>query len=143
MNIEVRSMKKEDAVAVMNLCGQLGYQITAGEVQTNIHLFSQKEDAAAFVAVHENMVAGWITVAYVLSVSSSPVCEVRGLVVDEKYRKNNIGTTLIEHVKQWCKEKNCGKLRLRCNVKRKETHAFYLHLGFTEKKEQKVFEINV
>ena len=141
MNIQIRLMKKEDAVTVSHLCSQLGYQITAEQVTSNIQLFLQKEDTAAFVAVYENVVAAWITVAYVISISALPVCEIRGLVVDEKYRRNNIGTMLIEKAKQWCKERDCNKLRLRCNAKRKEAHAFYLDLRFTEKKEQKVFEI--
>ncbi|MBV9962112.1 MAG: GNAT family N-acetyltransferase [Parafilimonas sp.] len=141
MNIELRQMNKEDADAVTYLCKQLGYETTTEHVRNNIQLFLQKEDAAAFVAVHQNVITGWITVAYVLSISSPPVCEIRGLVVDEKFRKNNIGTMLIEYVKQWCKKKNCCKIRLRCNTKRHEAHNFYMHVGFTEKKEQKVFEI--
>src|SRR5436305_14003148 len=142
MHIEIRRMKEEDVVDVEHLCSQLGYQIPAEQVRSNIEAFLKREDAAAFAALHENMVAGWITVAYVISISSLPVCEIRGLVVDQQYRRNNIGTKLIEYAKQWCKEKKCGKLRLRCNVKRKEAHAFYRHLGFNEKKEQTVFEID-
>ena len=143
MNIEIRLMQQEDADAVTTLCHQLGYQITAEQVKQNIQLFLVQEDIAALVAVHENKVVGWISVAYVLSISSLPVCDIRGLVVDGNLRRNNIGSKLIEHVKQWCEKKNCNKLRLRCNAKRKEAHAFYLHLGFAEKKEQKVFEIDV
>ena len=143
MNIEIRLMQQQNVNAVTTIYRQLGYQITVEQVQQNIQLFLDQEDIAAFVAVHENKVVGWITVAYIISISSLPVCEIRGLVVDEKYRRNNIGTILIEHAKQWCKEKDCDTLRLRCNTKRKEAQAFYLYLGFNEKKEQKVFEIDV
>jgi hypothetical protein len=41
------------------------------------------------------------------------------------------------------KEKGNDKLRLRCNIKRTETHLFYQRLGFKEAKQQKVFEIEI
>lgn len=136
-------MKEEDAKVVTHLCKQLGYEISAEQVQKNIKSFFTKENSDAFVAVYENKVVGWITVAHTVTIESPPFCEIRGLVVDEQYRNNKIGTMLIEKSKQWCADRNCNRLRLRCNVIRKEAHNFYLHLGFIEKKEQKVFEINV
>lgn len=143
MNIQLRIMKEDDASVVTQLCSQLGYEIDVDQVQINIKLLAEKKNSEAFVTVHENKIVGWISVAYIVTIESLPHCEIRGLVIDEAYRKNNIGKMLIEKVKQWCAEKNCDRLRVRCNVKRKDTHAFYTHLGFSEKKEQKVFEINV
>ena len=91
----------------------------------------------------ENKVIAWISIGYTISPGSLPFCEIRGLIVDKKYRKNSIGKMLVEKARQWCREKNCSRLRVRTNIKRTDTHAFYLHLGFTEKKEQKVFDLNV
>jgi len=143
MEFFLREMNYEDASQVMHLSQQLGYNISLVDTQKNIEAIAKQNNSKAFVAVHKNKVVGWISVAYNVTIASLPHCEIRGLVVDEAYRKNNLGKMLVEKVKQWCKEKNCNRLRLRCNVIRKETHAFYTHLGFDEKKEQKVFEIDV
>ena len=136
-------MKTADAEAVARLSKQLGYEVSVEQTEKNIQDVIPNENSDAFVAVHENKIVGWISVAYMVTLESSPCCEIHGLVVHEQYRKKNIGKMLIEKTKQWCKEKNCERLRLKCNVIRKEAHKFYEHLGFIEKKEQKVFEINV
>lgn len=143
MEFVICEMNTDHAASVTHLSKQLGYKISIAETANNIQLLLNKKDTEAFVAVHENNIVGWISVAYIVTVSSSPFCEIRGLVVDEAYRKKNIGKLLIEKVKQWCRAQNCERLRLRCNMKRKETHDFYLHLGFTKMKEQTVFEIEV
>lgn len=143
MEIFLRTMIADDAETVTHLSKQLGYEISIDQTSKNIDSILKEENCEAFVAVHDKKVVGWITVAFTTTIESPPFCEIRGLVVDEQYRKNNIGKMLIEKVKQWCREKKCERLRLRCNVKRTDTHKFYLHLGFTEKKEQKVFEISL
>jgi len=97
----------------------------------------------AFVAIFENKIIGWIGVAEALQIESAPFCEIRGLIVDERYRGRGIGKLLIEKVKQWSKETGNKALRLRCNMTRKEAHLFYQHLGFKEIKEQKVFEMKI
>jgi GNAT superfamily N-acetyltransferase len=72
-----------------------------------------------------------------------PHVEVNGLVIDERFRSKGIGKLLIATVRQWALEKGVDRISLRCNVKRKEAHLFYRHLGFTEIKEQKNFVIEI
>ena len=143
MEIFIRQITPGDAMPITNLSHQLGYSITVSETGQNINAVLENTDHDAFVAVHGNQVIGWIGISYTFHLESPPWCEIRGLVVDEKYRGNGIGKMLIEKAKQWSKEKGNDKLRLRCNVKRTETHLFYQHLGFKEIKEQKVLEIKI
>ena len=65
------------------------------------------------------------------------------LVVDESYRGKGIGKKLIDTAADWLKQKGEKTLRIRCNVIRDETHKFYEHLGFIEKKKQKIFEKSI
>jgi GNAT superfamily N-acetyltransferase len=143
MEIFIRQIIIDDATAITRLSHQLGYTITVSETSQNISAILENKDHDAFVAVHENQPIGWIGVFYAIQLESPPWCEIRGLVVDEQHRGKGIGKMLIEKAKHWGKEKGNNKLRLRCNVKRKETHLFYQHLGFNEMKEQKVFEIKI
>ena len=139
----IRKMQVEDAGTVNALTGQLGYSIDVEQLKCNLEILLSDNNAAAFVAVFNNRVVGWATVAEVVTLETPPFCEIRGLIVDEQLRNKQIGKALIEITKQWCREKNRERLRVRCNVIRKASHEFYLHLGFKEKKEQKIFEMDV
>ena len=140
--ITTREVTAEDAAIVTALSQQLGYTISVEQTRQNINALLQSQHHAVFVAVDEKVI-GWIGVSYGVSVESPPLCEIHGLVIDEQYRNKGIGKLLIEKAKQWSRERGIGKLRLRCNVKRTATHKFYEHLGFSEIKQQKVFEINI
>jgi GNAT superfamily N-acetyltransferase len=143
MEISIRQISKEDAPAISILCSQLGYVLSIEQILKNIQAILENEFHNAFVAVHKDEIVGWIGVAQAFQIESPSFCEVRGLVVDERYRKQGIGKILIEKAKKWGREKQNRNLRLRCNVKRSEAHLFYRHLGFEEIKQQKVFEVKI
>jgi len=143
MEISIRSIAEQDAGAINVLSTQLGYTMPIEQTLANIRSVSGTNGHNAFVAIHENKIIGWIGAAVALQIESAPFCEIRGLIVDERYRGHGIGKLLIEKVKQWSKESGNKTLRLRCNMIRKEAHLFYHHLGFTEIKEQKVFEMKI
>jgi GNAT superfamily N-acetyltransferase len=143
MKIEIRQIKPQDSSAITELSHQLGYPLSQDQISKNIEVVLTNKDHDAFVAVHEKQIVGWIGVAQTIMIEMTPYCEINGLVIDEKFRGKGIGKLLIEKVKQWAKEKGNDKIRLRCNVIRKETHLFYQHLGFIETKEQKNFEISI
>ena len=143
MEIFIRSIAEQDAEAVNALSTQLGYTMPIEQTLANIRSVLRTKGHHAFVAILENKIIGWIGVAEALQIESAPFCEIRGLIVDEKFRGHGIGKLLIEKVKQWSKETGNKTLRLRCNMIRKEAHLFYQHLGFKEIKEQKVFEMKI
>jgi GNAT superfamily N-acetyltransferase len=143
MEISIRSITEQDAEAINALSRQLGYTMPFEKTLANIRSVLGAKGHDAFVAIFENKIIGWIGVAEALQIESAPFCEIRGVIVDEQYRKHGIGKLLIEKVKQWSKENGNKTLRLRCNTIRKEAHLFYQHLGFNEIKEQKVFEMDI
>ncbi len=143
MEIIVRSIIESDAEAVNALSAQLGYQMPIEQTLANIRSVLSTKGHNAFVAIHESKIIGWIGVAEALQIESAPFCEIRGLIVDEKYRGHGIGKLLIDKVKQWGKTTGNKTLRLRANMIRKEAHLFYQHVGFTVIKEQKVFEMRI
>ena len=141
--IIIREIIAQDAAAITLLSYQLGYSISEEQTVQNINALMQSNRHDVFVAVDEQHVIGWMGVSCNISLESSPMCEIHGLVVNEKYRNKGIGKMLIEKAKQWSRDKGINKLRLRCNIKRTDAHKFYTNAGFTEIKQQKVFEINL
>ena len=137
----IRRIIAEDAEAVNALSRQLGYPLSKEQTLKNINEVLGSNEHDAFVAVHENKIAGWIGLAQAIMIELPPHCEINGLVVDENYRGKGVGKLLIEKARQWAKEKGNSKMSLHCNVKREEAHLFYRHLGFSEIKKQTNFEI--
>ncbi|HWI93357.1 MAG TPA: GNAT family N-acetyltransferase [Flavisolibacter sp.] len=143
MEIEIQPITLRHAMAVQKLSQQLGYALFLNEVENNIKEVILSTDHIALVAVVDGEVAGWIHAFKAIFLESNPFVEVGGLVVDENYRSQGIGKKLVEQIKQWCTEQKISTLRVRSQVKRKEAHQFYLNNGFSEIKEQKVFQINL
>lgn len=143
MEIDIRGITEQDAEAVNALSIQLGYAMPVEQTRANVRSVLGTKGHNAFVALHENQIIGWIGVAEALQIESAPFCEIRGLIVDERYRGRGIGKLLIEKAKHWGKETGTKTLRLRTNTIRKEAHLFYQRIGFKEIKEQKVFEMKI
>ena len=141
--ISIREIAAEDAAEITELSHQLGYAITEQQTLRNISALMESNYHGVFVAVHEQKVVGWVGVTCNISLESPPLCEIRGLVVHEQYRSQGIGKVLIEKAKQWSREKGVSKLRLRCNIKRTGAILFYQKTGFSEAKQQKVFEMKL
>lgn len=139
IEIHIRPATESDTVAIAALSKQLGYFMSTEETAKNIREILVSDDHAAFIAVVDNQIVGWIHALRIIHIESKPFIEIGGLVTDENHRKQGIGKLLVNRTKEWTKEKQIEKLKVRCNTKRTESHQFYNALGFSESKEQKVF----
>ena len=143
MEVTIRNISIEDSEEVNDLSLQLGYQLSVAKTKEQIEKVISTESHCAFVAVSEERVIGWIHAFVALSIESKSFVEIGGLVVDEKYRSLGTGKKLIERIKAWAVSKKVNTLRVRTNTKRLKTHVFYLRNGFTEIKEQKIFQFQL
>jgi GNAT superfamily N-acetyltransferase len=143
MNISLRKITVADAGEVNMLSGQLGYLLNVADTEACIRSVLERDDHIAFAAVDGEQIVGWIHTCKSILIVSKPFMQICGLVVHENYRGRGIGKKLVHAVKLWCVEKGVPDLRVRSNVKRSEAHKFYLDQGFTEEKQQKVFQIDL
>jgi GNAT superfamily N-acetyltransferase len=141
MHCTVREISPDNAPAVAALSSQLGYSMTVEKTKEQIIAINTSINDIAYIAIDEDRVVAWIHIFYTLRLECEPYCEIGGLVVDEKYRRQGIGKILIARAMPWCRNKKCSALRVRSNVKRKEAHKFYELAGFRRTKQQEVFEI--
>ncbi len=141
MNDQIRKIAVEDAESIAVLSEQLGYSLPIAETVERIKEIISREDHVAFVASENEKIFGWIHAFKAVLLESRPFIEIGGLVVDEDFRGKGIGKKLVQSVQQWSAEKNINEIRVRSHVKRKGAHQFYTAIGFTEIKEQKVFEM--
>ena len=142
-DIQVRNITPEDAQTILQLSQQLGYSISVEDTLANIHAIAAQESQIALAATLDGKIVGWVHAFEVRTLESLPFVELGGIVVDKDCRGLGIGKKLVACISQWCRERDIPFLRVRSQMKRKEAHQFYLHLGFAEIKEQKVFQINL
>lgn len=140
--VQIREISEKDAESVATLSIQLGYESDIKQTSARIKSINNSNENCAFIALIDGKVVGWIHCFYTLRVESDPFVEIGGLIVDENYRNLKIGKQLIENVNLWAKKHQVKKLKVRCNIKRTESHRFYEQIGFKENKRQIAFEMN-
>ena len=138
--IEVRLAEGCDVTAIARHAGELGYPSTAEEVRDRLAAMEGDPRRATFVAaLTENEVIGWIHLSENHSPGSDPRAEITNLVVDSRFRSAGAGRLLVERGEQWARERGLAVIGLHSNIIRERAHAFYLQLGYTITKSQKVF----
>ena len=134
----LRAATVDDAAAIAGLARQLGYPVAAEVMATRLENLPAETEAVV-VATIAGAVRAWMQVGVALSIESQPFVEIRGLVVDADLRASGLGTQLVEFAKSWAQAKHVSSLRVRSNIVRTATHAFYEKRGFIVSKSQKVF----
>jgi len=137
--VRIRKGKKSDATSLAVLSGELGYPTNSEEMSDRLRRLLSDPRHAIYVAEIDAIV-GWIHVSVLESLESGFFAEILGMVVTEPQRGKGIGKRLVEEAEGWAGKKGCARLRVRSNIIRAETHAFYGKLGYATKKTQKVFE---
>ena len=139
--ITYREIRSEDIPHVVDLIKQLGYIVTAQELEPRLNDIKINNKGTVFIAENgEQKIVGCVQAMIDTRLAGGTFGEIVSLVTDELVRGQGIGKRLIEESLNWLKAKGQTRLRVRCNSIRNETHKFYNHLGFVEKKSQKIFE---
>jgi GNAT superfamily N-acetyltransferase len=125
----IRDARPDDAAAIAELLGQLGYPAGADAVRPRIE---RMLDAGDRLVVAE--VGGDIVGLANLHVSPSieydePAGKLGSLVVHEAHRGSGIGRALVEALEAEARARGCGAFFLTTAERRAEAHAFYEHLG--------------
>jgi GNAT superfamily N-acetyltransferase len=139
--VVIRPVKADDAAAVAELCGQLGYPATKEEIEERIaHLRTCAETQVALVACIDLQVAGWIEAVVERHLQSPPFALITGLVVRDGMRGLGVGKRLCEEIERWSQGKGLCVVRVTSRSTREAAHRFYLRDGFRLIKTSAVFE---
>lgn len=140
-SLVVRRVSPEDTAAIVELSGQLGYEISIEAVTERIRtLTARPASQVAFVACLNAEVVGWIETVIEHHLQSPPHGMITGLVVRDDVRGLGVGKRLCAEVEAWTRSNGIALLRVTSRMTRERAHRFYLREGFTQTKTSAVFE---
>ena len=137
---KIRAAQAPDHARMAELAGQLSYPSTPEEIAHRLQGLQRTAEAAVFVAeLGGGEIAGWIAVFVYRTVEADARAEVSGLVVDERFRSQQVGEHLLARAEEWARGNGCQAIALRSNVIRDRAHKFYERHGYAHIKTQKAF----
>ncbi len=156
MNLSFREARQADSAVLATLSAELGYPVSAAEMEARLALTQKNPDHAVLVACDDGApgagqgpaagpagagpVIGWIDVGVVFHLQSGRYCEIGGLVVTASARRKGTGKALVAQAEMWASAKGLTRVLVRSNAVREDAHRFYLREGYRRAKTSAVFE---
>lgn len=131
----IRTAQLEDAPGIASLTIELGYAVSIEETSRWLVELIDSPIHRVMVAVSErDGLWGWVLIERRISLEAGIRAEISGLIVGARFRRTGVGSVLISAAEQWAIEQNIPKIHVSSDMTRKESHAFYLSLGYRHTK---------
>ena len=134
--IHTRVAESSDFPAIFQLMkNELGYpNLDETEALKRLEYFKQSDDWETFVAVTDDVIAGFIGVMKGMAYNiEGHYAEIVTLAVSEKTRRGGVGTALVKRAEEWALQNGVHEVGLHSNMKRLEAHIFYEKNGYAKK----------
>ena len=115
----------------------LGYDYDLEKQKSKIEAVLNDSTQVIFVAETNNKVVGYIHLVNYDVIYADNFKNCLGLAVDNDYKRNGIGSALLNQAEIWAKENGAVGIRLCSGVEREKAHQFYQSQGYEVTKLQK------
>ena len=115
----------------------LGYDYDLEKQKAKIQAVLNDSTQVIFVAETNNKVVGYIHLVNYDVIYADNFKNCLGLAVDNDYKRNGIGSALLNQAEIWAKENDAVGIRLCSGVEREKAHQFYQSQGYEVTKLQK------
>lgn len=115
----------------------LGYDYDLEKQKAKIQAVLNDSTQVIFVAETNNKVVGYIHLVNYDVIYADNFKNCLGLAVDNDYKRNGIGSALLNQAEIWAKENGAVGIRLCSGVEREKAHQFYQSQGYEVTKLQK------
>ena len=136
----IRPARPDDAGEITRLSVELGYPTSLEATAANLSILLASARYLVVVAAGGSRLLGWAVVERRLSLESGERAELTGLVVSTSARRKGIGRALVSAAEHWGSAQGLASMYVRSNVARRESHPFYLGIGYERKKTQHTYE---
>jgi N-acetylglutamate synthase-like GNAT family acetyltransferase len=138
--ITIRAARPEDARVIAQLSEQLGYPGSSEDILNRLSHIKSDESNAVYVAeLTDKQVIGWVHIHTGPLIIADEIAEIKGIVVEEKYRDKGAGKLLMAHAEEWAREKGCKVIWVSSNTRREGVHYFYQRIGYDNVKISRIF----
>ncbi len=140
-DMSIRAARTDDAPELAKLVTELGYPSSFADVRRRLPvLLESRDDLALVMADADDKPIGWLHAVLRRDLQQDARVEIVALVIDSRFRSAGHGRALVERAEQWAVSIGARRIRVRSNVTRERTHAFYLRAGYALGKTSHVFE---
>ncbi len=138
---EIRNATINDSSEISELSRELGYPTSGFEIKERLNSILKSDDHMVYVSfLSDGKLIAWIHVYRAQRIESGSFAEIGGFIVTEAFRNIGVGKKLLKVAEKWARKNNLPKLRVRSEIEREDAKKFYLNMGFTISKEQRVFD---
>jgi N-acetylglutamate synthase-like GNAT family acetyltransferase len=138
--ITIRAAQSEDAQVIALLNKQLGYPASSEGILNRLSHIKSDESHVVYVAeLTDKQVIGWVHIHTCPLIIADEVAEIKGIVVEEKYRDKGAGKLLMAHAEEWARKKDCKAIWVSSNTNREGVHYFYQRIGYDNVKISRIF----
>jgi GNAT superfamily N-acetyltransferase len=125
--LKIRRAVARDAPALSRLLHEVGFPSSSSEVAKRLKSLPNP----VFVAVRNRKVIGLLT-TNIMPVLHRPtaVGRLSALFVSKQERSRGVGRALVAAAEQYLKSVGCALVEVTSNLRLKDAHAFYEHLGY-------------
>lgn len=135
-----RDATLSDASALAALTAELGYSAPVDAISARLQrLASSPHDLVVVAEAAEGVIAGWLQAHAATVLESGFRVEIVGLVVGGAFRRQGIGSRLVDYAEAWANQLGAKTMVVRSNSQRTESHQFYPARGYVSAKTQLVY----
>ena len=111
----------------------LGYNVSLDELEKRISEMLSCTNYKIFVACNDERVIGFVgMVSFIAFEIKNKAAKIIALAVSQEYRKNGIGTNLLNLVENYCINNDMSVISLNSGLLRENAHKFYESNGYSK-----------
>jgi len=132
MKIQLEEANPKDATGLAVLLSQLGYPTQESQAIDKIKTH-QETGYKLLVAKDDVEILGFIALHIYHAIHlSGMVGRITAFCVDETVRNTGVGNMLLLAAEEFFNHQDCMKIEVTSNLRRTQTHAYYLKRGYQE-----------
>ena len=138
MDISITKATEKDIPSILELLYELDRPIPIDDkeikaFQNKIKDYFSDSQKIIFLAKQDSKSVGLVSVILLRRLNRTKLeMYIPELIVTKELRNSGIGKKLIQHCIAFAKKKGCYRIRLESGNQRKESHQFYINLGFEQ-----------
>lgn len=139
--LAIRPPRSGDLAALAELSAQLGYPVSAPELEGRLAAVAANDHATVLVASDAaDRPIGWVHVELKRTLVAPLTAQIMGLVVDAGARSTGVGRELVSAAEAWARDRGSLRMLVGTRITREGAHRFYARGGYVLEKTSHFFE---